>query len=294
MGSIAIAAQEVATLRIPSHIEPFLKWAGGKGQLLKQYEAFFPGNFNNFFEPFIGGGAVFFYLFNTRRLRGRKKIFLIDSNEELINCYLVIKEDVEKLIRILNTPKFINTEEIFYRIRVEEPTDRFERAARTIYLNKTCFNGLYRVNSKGKFNVPFGGYKNPLICNSRNLVAVSLALQNVEILHDNFDKCLELTKKDDFIYFDPPYQPLNKTSSFASYTKDPFREEEQKKLCKIFKELDRIGCKAMLSNSDTSFIRKLYKGFRIEVVLAKRAINCKASGRGEIKELVILNYRKEF
>jgi DNA adenine methylase len=149
---------------------------------------------------------------------------------------------------------------------------------------------LYRVNSKGKFNVPFGGYKNPLICNSRNIIAVSLALQNVEILYGDFDRCLKLAKKEDFIYFDPPYQPLNKTSSFTSYTKEPFGEKEQVKLGKVFRELDKIGCKIMLSNSNTSFIRKLYKNFRIEVVLAKRAINCKASGRGAIKELVILNY----
>jgi DNA adenine methylase len=290
MGSIAVTAQEVAALQIPSHAEPFLKWAGGKGQLLKQYEAFFPNDFNNFFEPFVGGGAVFFYLFNAGRLQDRKKIFLIDSNEELINCYSVIKEDVEKLIKILNSPKFINTEQTFYKIRAEEPKERFGRAARTIYLNKTCFNGLYRVNSKGKFNVPFGGYKNPLICNSRNLIAVSSALQNVEILYGDFDRCLKLAKKEDFIYFDPPYQPLNKTSSFTSYTKEPFGEKEQVKLSKVFRGLDKIGCKVMLSNSDTSFIRKLYKNFRIEVVLAKRAINCKASGRGAIKELVILNY----
>jgi DNA adenine methylase len=290
MGSIAVATLGGTTLQIPSRAEPFLKWAGGKGQLLRQYEAFFPKKFNNFLEPFVGGGAVFFHLFSSGRLQGKKRIFLIDSNEELINCYLVIKEDVEKLIRILNSPKFINTEETFYKIRAEEPKDKFERAARTIYLNKTCFNGLYRVNSKGKFNVPFGGYKNPLICNSRNLIAVSSALQNVEILCNDFDKCLKLAKKEDFIYFDPPYQPLNKTSSFTSYTKEPFDEKEQVKLSKVFRVLDKIGCRIMLSNSDTSFIRKLYKNFRIEVVFAKRAINCKRSGRGEIKELVVLNY----
>ena len=276
IGSIGVTAPQVATLHIPSHAEPFLKWAGGKGQLLKQYEAFFPSNFNNFFEPFIGGGAVFFYLFNAGRLQDRKKIFLIDSNEELINCYSVIKQDVEKLIKILNSPKFINTEETFYKIRAEESKDKFERAARTIYLNKTCFNGLYRVNSKGKFNVPFGGYKNPLICNSRNLIAVSLALQNVEILYGDFDRCLKLAKKEDFIYFDPPYQPLNKTSSFTSYTKEPFGEKEQVKLSKVFRELDKIGCKIMLSNSDTPFIRITYKRYRIEKSLSK--------------EIFILNY----
>jgi DNA adenine methylase len=290
MSTVTLSTPQIATFQIAARAEPFLKWAGGKGQLLKQYETFFPKEFNNFLEPFVGGGAVFFYLFNNGRLQGKKKIYLIDSNEELINCYLVIKEDVEKLIKILSSPKFINTEGTFYKIRAEEPKNKFERAARTIYLNKTCFNGLYRVNSKGKFNVPFGGYKNPLICNSRNLIAVSSALQNVEILCGDFDRCLKIAKKEDFIYFDPPYQPLNKTSSFTSYTKEPFGEREQAKLSKVFRELDKIGCKIMLSNSDTSFIRRLYKNFRVEVVLAKRAINCKPSGRGAIKEIVILNY----
>ena len=269
--------------------EPFLKWAGGKSQLLKQFQALFPPRFNNYLEPFVGAGSVFFYLYNTERLKGKKTI-LIDSNEELINCFLVIKENVERLISILKGPKYVNKKEVYYRIRAEEPQDRFERAARTIYLNKTCFNGLYRVNSKGKFNVPFGRYKNPLICDSKNLRAVSIALKNVKILCDDFEKCLEYAGKGDFIYFDPPYQPLSKTSNFTSYTKNAFSEEDQKRLCEVFKRLDKMGCKIMLSNSDTHFIRNLYKKYRIEVVYAKRAINCKPSGRGAIKELVILNY----
>ncbi len=269
--------------------EPFLKWAGGKSQLLKQFQALFPSKFNNYLEPFVGAGSVFFYLYNTGRLKS-KKIILIDSNEELINCFLAIKENVERLISILKGPKYVNKKEVYYRIRAEEPHDRFERAARTIYLNKTCFNGLYRVNSKGKFNVPFGRYKNPLICDSENLRAVSIALKNVKILCADFEKCLEYAGKGDFIYFDPPYQPLSKTSNFTSYTKNAFSEEDQKRLCEVFKRLDKRGCKIMLSNSDTHFIRNLYKKYRIEVVYAKRAINCKPSGRGAIKELVILNY----
>jgi len=269
--------------------EPFLKWAGGKSQLLKQFECFLPPKFNNYLEPFVGAGSVFFYLYYTGRLKG-KKIILIDFNEELINCFLVIKENVERLISILKGPKYVNKKEVYYRIRAEEPKDRFERVARTIYLNKTCFNGLYRVNSKGKFNVPFGRYKNPLICDSRNLRAVSIALKNVKILCDDFEKSLEYAGKGDFIYFDPPYQPLSKTSNFTSYTKNSFSEEDQKRLCEVFKRLDKMGCKIMLSNSDTHFIRNLYKKYRIEVVYAKRAINCKPSGRSAIKELVILNY----
>jgi DNA adenine methylase len=179
---------------------------------------------------------------------------------------------------------------VYYRIRAEEPKDKIERAARTIYLNKTCFNGLYRVNSKGKFNVPFGRYRNPLICNIENLKAVSFALRNVEILCGDFAMCLELAKKGDFIYLDPPYQPLSKTSNFTSYTKDSFNENEQRRLYNVFKKLDRKRCKVMLSNSDTDFIKKLYKNYRLEGVLARRAINCKSSGRGAISELVISNY----
>ena len=289
LGSLSVLT-EMRPLEITTKADPFLKWAGGKGQLLKQYEVFFPEKFNNYLESFVGGGAVFFHFYSTGRLCHGKRAILLDSNEELINCYLVIKEDIKNLIRTLSGRKFINNEKAFYKIRAEEPEDRFERAARTIYLNKTCFNGLYRVNSRGKFNVPFGNYQNPLICNSTNLRAVSFALRNVEILCADFDQCLEFAKRDDFVYFDPPYQPLSKTSSFTSYTKNSFKEDDQKKLYKVFKELDRIGCKVMLSNSDTPFIWKLYKEFRIEVVLAKRAINCKASGRGKINELVVLNY----
>lgn len=278
------------TAQLISKAQPFLKWAGGKGQLLKQYEAFFPLKFNNYIEPFVGGGAVFFHLYNTARVGNGKRAILIDSNEELINCYLTIKVDVNKLIRVLSNPKFKNEERVYYKIRAEESKNKFERAARAIYLNKTCFNGLYRVNSQNKFNVPFGGYKNPVICKSENLRAVNIALKDAEILLGDFEKCLDFAKRGDFIYFDPPYQPLNKTSSFTSYTKKSFNEDDQKKLCEVFKKLDKRRCKVMLSNSDTLFIRKLYKDFKIETVFAKRAINCNGSGRGEITELVILNY----
>lgn len=270
--------------------EPFLKWAGGKGQLLKQYEAFFPDKFNKYLEPFVGGGAVFFHLFNTKRINTDTPVFLIDSNEELINCYSTIKENAERLIAILTSGKYKNNKKTFYKIRKESPKNVYERAARVIYLNKTCFNGLYRVNSKGKFNVPFGNYKNPTICNKDNLLAVSNALQKVNIELGDFEKYLNYAKRGDFIYFDPPYQPLNQTSSFTSYTRDSFGIKDQERLRKVFDELDKRQCKVMLSNSDTKFIRKLYSNYRIETVYAKRAINCKASGRGEISELVILNY----
>ena len=289
LGSISISTRHLSP-QLSIKPEPFLKWAGGKGQLLRQYEIFFPDKFNNYLEPFVGGGAVFFHLYNTGRIPLDKKIILIDSNEELINCYKVIKTDVERLIKILGSGKYKNEKDTFYKIRQDVPKDPFEKAARTIYLNRTCFNGLYRVNSKGKFNVPFGRYKNPLICNTVNLKAVSFALRSVEILCADFAICLELAKKGDFVYLDPPYQPLNKTSNFTSYTKDSFDEDEQCRLYDVFRKLDRKGCKVMLSNSDTAFIKKLYKNYRLEHVLAKRAINCKPSGRGAIDELVILNY----
>ncbi|MDO8733683.1 MAG: DNA adenine methylase [Elusimicrobiota bacterium] len=268
---------------------PFLKWAGGKGQLLKQIERLFPFAFNNYIEPFLGGGAVFFYLYSTGRLND-KKITLIDSNEELINCYFAIKKDVNKLIKILCGEKFANTEEVFYEIRIEEPRDMFERAARAIYLNKTCYNGLYRVNSSGKFNVPFGRYRNPLICDVENLKMVNTALRNVKIVLGDFEKCLEYAQPHGFIYFDPPYQPISKTSSFTGYTKDLFDEKEQERLANLVGELNRKKCKIMLSNSDSPFIEGLYKDYRIEYVKARRSINCNGFNRGEINELVVMNY----
>ena len=289
ISSISVIPQSIS-LQLPIKAKPFLKWAGGKGQLLRQYEPLFPDKFNSYLEPFVGGGVVFFHLFSTGRLDNGKRIILIDSNEELINCYEVIKENVESLISILSGPKFVNKKDVYYKIRSEEPKDKVERAARTIYLNKTCFNGLYRVNSRGKFNVPFGGYKNPLICNKENLRAVSRTLQYVNIKLDDFTVCLNFARKDDFIYFDPPYQPLSQTASFTGYTKDLFREADQERLLDVFRKLGKKGCKVMISNSDTKFVRKLYKGYRIETVFAKRAINCKPSGRGKITELVILNY----
>lgn len=271
--------------------EPFLKWAGGKGQLLKSFVNFFPDKFNNFIEPFIGGGAVFFYLYSNGFLHEKKSI-LIDSNKELINAYKVIKNDkeLETIIKALSNGKYLNYEENFYKVRELEPKTQADRAARLIYLNKTCFNGLYRVNSKGKYNVPFGRYKNPMICDTQNLRAVNKALEDVELINGDFTAVLEKAEKGDFVYFDPPYQPVSKTASFTAYTKDSFTEKDQERLAQVYKTLDKRGCKLMLSNSDVKFIRDLYKSFKIATVDAKRMINCKASKRGNVKELVITNY----
>ncbi len=265
---------------------PFLKWAGGKSQLITTYDGFFPKRFNRYFEPFTGGGAIFFHLKNQR---GEFKASLSDLNDELINCYRVIKNDVEELISHLKTHP--NDEDYFYELRaVDAKTlSEIERAARLIYLNKTCFNGLYRVNSKGQFNVPFGFYKNPRTCNETNLRACSAALADVELNCRPFDHVLKFAKKGDLVYFDPPYHPLSSTANFTSYTRNCFSADDQEHLADVFAKLDKRGCHVMLSNSDCAFIRDLYKDFSIETVNAIRAINCKSEGRGKITEVLVLN-----
>ncbi len=273
--------------------EPFLKWAGGKSQLLAQFNRFIPEKFNNYIEPFVGGGALFFHLYITGLLADCDKVVLIDSNDELINCYRVIKENPGQLIESLHDSGYINEPETYYEIRAQKPHNDIERAARTLYLNKTCFNGLYRVNSKGEFNVPFGRYRNPSIYNEEKIEAVSESLKNVELICGDFSRCSDYAHKDDFIYFDPPYQPLSPTANFTSYTMKSFDESEQVRLSVMFRELDKKGSLLMLSNSYTSFIKELYNGFQINVVQARRAINCKPEGRGRIGELVITNYPVE-
>ena len=277
--------------------KPFVKWVGGKRQLLKQFKDLnlyppvdFNPNKNKYFEPFLGGGAVFFDLLPRRA-------YLSDLNKELIITYNVIKNDVENLIKSLK--KYQNNKEYFLKIRsqnVQELSD-LEIASRFIYLNKTCFNGLYRVNRKGEFNVPFAGNKNPLICDEINLKRVSLSLQNIEIKYQDYTKILNKAKKGDFIYFDPPYYPLNKTSSFTSYTSDSFLEKEQIELRDVFVELSKRGCFVMLSNSDTPFINKLYSGIKgvcINKIYANRFVNADAKGRGKIKEVLITNYKNNY
>lgn len=266
---------------------PFLKWAGGKRQLISQMEKYFPKSYDKYIEPFIGGGAVFFHL-------NPEISIIIDINEELINCYKVIKNNVEDLIELLKLHK--NDEDYYYTIRaLDRDPSRYsklsdvEKASRTIYLNRCCYNGLYRVNSKGQFNVPFGRYKNPNFCDKENLLAVSNILVNVEIIQGSFEICLSYAEKGDFIYFDPPYYPISKTSSFTSYTKENFGEDSQKKLLKVFKELDALGCKLVLSNSDNILIRKLYKDYKIITLNARRAINSNATKRGNISVLLVLN-----
>ncbi|MDN5348529.1 MAG: adenine methylase [Clostridia bacterium] len=266
-----------------SAARPFLKWAGGKGQLLEQFKPLFPKQYERYIEPMVGGGAVFFFL-------QPEKAILMDLNAELMEVYRVVRDNVEELIADLEKHK--NEKDYYYAIRNLDPgkLTPVERASRLIYLNKTCYNGLYRVNRKNKFNVPFGRYKNPDIVNAQGLRAASRALKKAELLTGDFSLVLEFARPGDFIYFDPPYQPLSATSSFTGYTPGSFDEGEQKRLAGVFKELTRIGSKVMLSNSDTPFVREIYQGFRVQTVYAKRAINSRPDRRGSIKELVILNY----
>jgi len=275
--------------------KPFVKWAGGKRQLIPELLKNIPKNFNNYFEPFLGGGALFFELYNHGILND-KKIYLSDINKELINTYKVIRNNPNELVEKLKEFKINHNKEFYYKIRELDRNENYKnldnitKAARFIYLNKTCFNGLYRVNKKGEFNVPFGKYKAPKILDEENIYAVSNALKNVIIKHCDYKEILKYTQKNDFIYLDPPYYPLTKTANFTTYNQNNFLEKEQIELYKTFKELAYKGCFVLKSNSDTEFINNLYKEFTIKKVLANRAINSKANKRGKITEILIRNY----
>lgn len=266
---------------------PFVKWAGGKRQLIIDLIKNAPPTFNEYYEPFLGGGALFFKLSSLGKIT---YAHLNDSNKILIDAYKTIRDKPQDLITELKSGKYTNNKETYYGIRAEQPTDVIKATARFLYLNKTAFNGLYRVNSQGKFNVPFGKYKNPKILDEENILEVSRALQKVDLTSKDFEEAIESANKNDFVYFDPPYQPLSKTSNFTSYTKDAFTEKDQERLAKKFKELDRRGCFVMLSNSYSPLILDLYKYFNIKMVHATRMINCNAAGRGKIEELIITNY----
>lgn len=271
------------------NIPTFVKWAGGKKQLLTQFKNLFPKEITTYHEPFVGGGSVAFYIIKNHK---PKKVYISDINEELINCYNVIKNNAKELIWILKQYSKIHSKETYYEFREQNPQklSNVQRAARFIYLNKTCFNGLYRVNGNGKFNVPIGSYKKPAIVQEDDLKEISGLLKNAIIKKTSFETVLNRAKKGDFIYFDPPYYPLKKGQSFTTYTKENFLEKEQEKLAKTFKNLDKRGCLVMLSNSDTEFIKNLYKEYNISTVKARRMINCDATKRGAINEVVITNY----
>lgn len=296
---------------------PFLKWAGGKSQLLCEFERRLPkrelssGTLTRYVEPFIGGGAMYFSL---ARLFPFEECTISDVNRDLILAYNVIRQSVNPLIEYLDrlesgytTKDDREREACYYAVRDAFNTAKpgflpgnsrgIRRAAQMIFLNHTCYNGLYRVNKKGRFNVPFGRYKNPEILNRPNLLEVSCLLSSARILHGDFTKCRSAADDTTFVYLDPPYRPLNPTSSFTTYSPNGFSTQDQVRLAKFFRELDRRGARIMLSNSDPgnecpgdAFFEDLYDGFRIERVPAKRVINCNGSRRGAISELIITNY----
>lgn len=273
--------------QLKSETYPIVKWVGGKRQLMFELIKNRPKSYNRYFEPFIGGGALFFEL-------QPEQAYISDMNEELINLYSVVRDNVYELIKDLS--KHEVSKEYFLEIRNIDRTEQYtelsdvERASRFIYLNRTCFNGMYRVNSQGQFNVPFGHYKNPRIIDENNLLNCSELLKKTEIKCADFSEILTKVKKGDLVYFDPPYVPLNETSSFTSYTKDGFDIDMQFKLRDVCDELDTMGVKFMLSNSDTKLVNELYANYEIKKVFASRQINANADGRGKITEVLVRNY----
>jgi DNA adenine methylase len=291
--------------------KPFIKWAGGKGQLIEQIDVFLPmtlknGEIDTYIEPFVGGGALLFYILNNYKI---KRAVICDINKELINNYRCIKNDLENVIielaKIKNEYEQAKDRTVFYyQVRNDYNKNKINgnydsvKTARFIFLNKTCFNGLYRVNAKGEFNVPFGKYKNPTILDEQNLRYVSKILENVEIINGNYTDCKKYINGKTFIYFDPPYRPLN-ISSFTKYTKFDFSDNDQEALAEFYKDLDKLGCELLLSNSDPknsnlndNFFDDLYSDFEITRVYANRMINCQAEKRGNITEIIVRNYKR--
>lgn len=271
-------------------VTPVVKWVGGKRQIIDQIIKYVPKKFSTYYEPFLGGGAVLFELQPGKAVAN-------DINSELINLYEVIKDNVEELIEDLKQHK--NEEDYFYMIReLDRDKDKYnkltpvQRASRNIYLNKTCYNGLFRVNKAGEFNTPFGNYKNPNIVNEITLRAVSnyFNMARITFTCKDFEEVLKVAKKGDFVYLDPPYYPVSDTASFTGYDKSGFDSDEQTRLKKACDKLDDKGVKFLLSNSATDFIKDLYRDYRIEVIQAKRAINSKADKRGEIDEVLVMNF----
>ena len=293
---------------------PFLKWAGGKRQLISEIEARLPSDIDecsSYVEPFIGGGAVLFHLLESRRF---DEVHISDLNPELVLCYRTLQEDADEVIKHLS--KMIESypseqddrKESYYAIRDDWNSDvgkisslsktrKAKRTAQTLFLNKTCFNGLFRVNRKGEFNVPIGSYVNPSFPSSEDLLEVQKALQGITIHEAPFEECESWVSKDSFVYFDPPYRPLSDTANFVSYAKGDFNDQDQERLATLFRELDQKGAKVLLSNSDPKntvpeddFFDDLYSGFTIDRVEANRAINSNPDRRGAITELLIRNY----
>jgi len=268
-------------------IKPPVKWIGGKRQLLPELVKLLPKKYNKYIEPFFGGGALFFYL-------QPEYAIINDSNWELINFYQIVKNNPNDLIDDLKYHQ--NTSDYFYAIRNVDRTSGYgkisnlKKASRFIYLNKTCYNGLFRVNKKNQFNAPFGRYKNPTYLDVENLIKCSNVLQHTTILNNDFTIIKDYIQKNDFVYFDPPYHPVSKTSNFTSYTKDSFGEKQQIELKYLCDYIDNVGAYFLLSNSYSEFILNLYKDYDINTVRAKRYVNSDPKKRGDIKEVLIRNY----
>lgn len=268
---------------------PFIKWVGGKRQLLKDLTKRLPKDINTYHEPFVGGGALFFELYRNNRF---KNAIISDTNAELIDTYIAIRDHAENVIEILAT--YPHDESFFYALRTDDPwqMDIEHRAARMIYLNKTCYNGLYRVNKQGKFNAPFGRYKSPTYNDPENLRAVSDSLQNIEIICTSFETVLKKAARGDFVYFDPPYVPLSATANFTSYQSGGFGLQAQEELRDVCLSLTKKHVNLMLSNSATEIVKALYVSpkFKIAEVSANRAINSNPKKRGKLNELLVTNY----
>lgn len=274
-------------------LRPFTKWTGGKRQLLSVIKSLMPESYNRYFEPFVGGGALFFEL-------APKDAIINDFNSELINCYQQIKDNPSELIKLLSKHKESNSKEYYLNLRSADRDSRIEkmnnveRAARIMYMLRVNFNGLYRVNSKNQFNVPYGRYKNPQIVDSDLIVSISQYLNEniIHILNGDFEEAVKDVGAGDFVYFDPPYIPLSETSSFTSYTHEGFSYEDHVRLRDTFKKLDEKGAYVMLSNSSSPLVEELYKDYNIHKVSATRTNGAKSSSRGKIDEIIVTNYDK--
>ncbi len=266
---------------------PFVKWVGGKTRLLGELLARAPQHYHRYFEPFVGGGALFF------KMRPPTAV-LSDLNADLIATYQAVRDEADAVVRYAARHRTLHSETYYYQTRERWNETRTElapaaRAAAFLYLNKTCYNGLWRVNKSGKFNVPAGRYVNPTILHAEQLRAASFALRNAEIVAAPFDRALAEADAGDFVYFDPPYDPVSETSDFTSYTAGSFGIADQTRLADAYRQLADRGCAVMLSNSDTPLVRKLYAGFRIDRVMCTRAINSRADARGAVAEVIVTN-----
>lgn len=293
-------------------VKPFLKWAGGKGQLLKEIESYYPFDeyhITKYAEPFVGGGAVLFDVLSKYNLDA---VYISDINAELINTYRIIRDDIDALVEMLYAmqndfiPLDSEGRKAYYKQKRERFNDlkvngngstNIEKASLMIFLNKTCFNGLFRVNKKGMFNVPIGAYKNPLICDESNLRAVSEKLQRVTIVCGDYRESAEFIDENTFVYFDPPYRPITNTASFTAYTENVFNDKEQIELAGFVDDMHKKGAKIVISNSDPKnsnqeddFFDKIYSAHKVRRVEATRMINCNSEARGKIKELLISNF----